>query len=148
MAPGIAIRLLTPADAEALVSAAPGVFDHEVDPALAAEFLSDPRHHMATAFDGPTVVGMASAVHYVHPDKPAEMWVNEVGVAPTHEGRGLGRAMLRALFERARALGCREAWVCTERDNRAARRMYAAVGGAEQEMVYVTFALDDERTLA
>jgi hypothetical protein len=34
---------------------------------------------MATA--GDTVVGFASAVHYVHPDKAPELWINEVGVA-------------------------------------------------------------------
>ena len=60
-----------------------------------AEFLADSRHHLAVAVDEGRVVGMASAVHYVHPDKPPELWINEVGVAPTHRGLGIGRAPAR-----------------------------------------------------
>ncbi len=74
---------------------------------------------------------MASAVHYVHPDKAPELWVNEVGVAPTHWRQGIGRHLLHALFVRGRELGCRGAWVGTEPDNLAARQLYAALGGVE-----------------
>jgi aminoglycoside 6'-N-acetyltransferase I len=142
----VTIRLLGPDDGAALDRVAPDVFDHDIDPRLAAEFLADPRHHLAVALAeapaGPTVVGMASAVHYVHPDKPPELWVNEVGVAPGWQRQGLGRRLLQALFDRAAALGCREAWVLTERDNAAARRLYAAAGGEEAEgVVMATFRL-------
>ena len=85
---------------------------------------------MAVALDGGQVVGMASAVHYVHPDKPPELWINEVGVAPAHQQQGIGQQLLRALFARGRELGCTEAWLGTEVDNVAARRLYAA-GGRE-----------------
>lgn len=148
MAEDVSIRLLTASDAAALVAVADGVFDDAVDPAYAAEFLADPRHHMAAAFDGGRIVGMASAVHYVHPDKPPELWVNEIGVAPAYESRGIGRGLMRALFAHARTLGCVEAWVGTERDNRAARRMYAAIGGAENDMLCIAFDLNDKRTRA
>ena len=30
--------------------------------------------------DEEQIVGFASAVHYVHPDKPPELWINEMGV--------------------------------------------------------------------
>ena len=58
-------------------------------------------------------MGFASGVDYIHPDKPREFWINEVGVAPSHRDRGLGKAVLRTLLDHARALGCREAWVLT-----------------------------------
>jgi len=140
----VTIRLLGPGDAAVLDRVAEEVFDHEVDGRLAAEFLHDPRHHLAVALDGALVVGMASAVHYVHPDKQPELWVNEVGVAPTHQGRGIGRRMLAALFAHARALGCDEAWVLTDEANTAARRLYAAAGGTEsaEPVVMVSFSLD------
>lgn len=63
------IRILGPADAAVLDRVAPQVFDNAVDPRRAAEFLADPRHHLAVALDADVVVGMASGVHYVHPDK-------------------------------------------------------------------------------
>ncbi len=42
--------------------------------------------------------------------EPAELWINEVGVAATHRGRGLAKDLLRALFGMGRQLGCREAF--------------------------------------
>ena len=78
----IAIRILGPADASLLGNVARDVFDNPVDPRWTAEFLADPRHHLVVAVERGQVVGMTTAVHYVHPDKPPELWVNEVGVAP------------------------------------------------------------------
>jgi ribosomal protein S18 acetylase RimI-like enzyme len=135
------IHMLGPADAALLANVASGVFDNAIDQRWTAEFLADPRHHMAVALDDGQVVGMASAVHYVHPDKPPELWVNEVGVAPSHQRQGIGQQLIRALFVRGREVGCAEAWLGTEEGNTAARRLYAAVGGNEQSMVYVTFSL-------
>jgi hypothetical protein len=78
------IRILGPGDAAALDHVAEGLFDDALDPRWTAEFLADSRHDLAVAVDDGEVVGMASAVHYVHPDKPPELWINEVGVAPSH----------------------------------------------------------------
>lgn len=140
----VTIQILSPADAAVLQNVAPDVFDEPVDARWSAEFLADPRHHLAVAIDNEEVVGMASALHYVHPDKPPELWVNEVGVAPTHQGRGVGKQVLAALLAHGRALGCREAWVLTEHNNVAARRLYAAVGGVEasEAPVMITFPLE------
>ncbi|MDB5483865.1 MAG: acetyltransferase [Caulobacteraceae bacterium] len=137
------IRVLTSADGSVLEDVAEGVFDDAVDGALATEFLADPRHHICVAVDDGTVVGFASAVHYVHPDKPTELWVNEVGVAPAYQRRGLAKAILEALLSHARALGCAEAWVLTDEDNAPARALYNALGGQETpRTVMVTFALE------
>jgi GNAT superfamily N-acetyltransferase len=142
----IEIRLLGPADARVLENVAPGVFDKPINPHWSAEFLADPRHHLAVAIDEGRVVGMASAVNYVNPDKPSELWINEVGVALTHQRRGVGRQILAALLDRGRALGCNEAWVLTDTGNAAARGLYSAAGGAENSRetpVMVTFKLTD-----
>ena len=140
----IAIQRLGPADASVLDRVAPGVFDNDIEPRWTAEFLADPRHHMVVALMDDQVVGMASAVHYVHPDKSPELWVNEVGVAPAYQNQGIGRRLLRALLAHGQTLGCRAAWLGTEEDNTPARRLYAAVGGQEEPMVYVTFQLGTE----
>ncbi len=139
----ISIRILGPEDGAVLQHVAPDVFDNPIDARWSAEFLADSRHHLAVAIDDGLVVAMASALHYVHPDKPRELWVNEVGVAPTHQGRGIGRQTLAALLAHAKTLGCQEAWVLTSADNGAARRMYAAVGGREEAEppVMITFDL-------
>ena len=141
----IEIRLLGPSDAALLQNVADDVFDYPIDQRWTAEFLADPRHHLAVAIDDGQVVGMASGVHYVHPDKAPELWVNEVGVALTHQGRGLGRRILAALLAQGRALGCGEAWLLTDAENAAARRMYAAAGGVEaRNQVMITFDLAND----
>lgn len=133
------IRVLGPGDEALLLRAAPGVFDDPVQPALAREFLGDARHLLAVAIDAGIVVSMASGVLYVHPDKPTELWVNELGTAASHQGRGLAKAVLGALLARARERGCGEAWVLTDRRNAAAMRVYASLGGEASPVAQVMF---------
>jgi ribosomal protein S18 acetylase RimI-like enzyme len=122
------ILLLGPDDAAVLDRVAPGVFDKPVRPDWCTEFLADPRHHLVVARDEGLVVGMASGVHYLHPDKAPQLFINEVAVSTSHRGQGIGRRMLQRLVERATELGCTEAWVLTDVDNAAANRLYAAAG--------------------
>ena len=125
------IKVLQRGDESVLMNVAAGVFDNPIDAELTREFLEDPRHHIAVAIDDGLVVGFASGVHYIHPDKPPELWINEVAVAPTHRRRGLGTAVLKALLEVGRAHNCTVAWVLTDRTNVAAMALYSSVGGTE-----------------
>ncbi len=141
----IEIRTLRSGDESMLTNVAPEVFDDPIDATATAEFLRDPRHHLVVARDDGLVVGFASAVLYVHPDDPRpELWINEVGVAPSHHRRGIGRAMLEVLLGIARRAECAEAWVLTDRANEAAMRLYAGLGGQEapDETIMFTFYLD------
>jgi len=54
-----------------------------------------------------------------------------VALAPTHWRRGLGKAVVKALFEVGQALNCKEAWVLTDRGNPSAMAFYSSMGGAE-----------------
>ena len=135
------IRRLRPGDDHVLGTVAPGTFDEPVDASLTAEFLGDARHHMFVALDGGVVVGMISAVHYLHPDKPTELWINEVGVAPSHQRQGIARRLLDAMLAHGRALGCVEAWLGTEEHNHAARRLYESCGGSAEPFLMYTFGL-------
>lgn len=144
----IEVRLLAWEEAPVLDRVAPEVFDEPIDARWSREFLADPRHHLAVALDGDIVVGMASAVHYVHPDKPPELWINEVGVAPTHRGAGLGRRLLKALFARGAELGCTQAWVLADVSNTVAHRLYESAGGkaAPEPAIMFEFPLGGNAT--
>jgi len=152
----IEIKVLKCGDEAILANVAPDVFDNPINPELTREFLEDHRHHIAVAIDGGLVVGFASGVHYIHPDKPPELWINEVGLAGTHRCRGLGKAVLMALFEVGRAHRCTKAWVLTHRTNVAAMALYSSLGGTEgaddsgpaDAMVGYTFDLANERARA
>ena len=141
----VTVRLLGPGDAAVLDRVAEDVFDETIRPELTREFLADPRHHIAVAIEDGTVVGFASGFHYVHPDKPAAMFVNEVGVAPSHHRRGIGTLLMGAILDRARTIGCKGAWVGTEVENIAARGLYLTAGGEESSHPFVEFdyELDD-----
>jgi ribosomal protein S18 acetylase RimI-like enzyme len=82
----------------------------------------------------------------VHPDKPRpELWINEVGVAPSHQRQGLARKLLDAVLDVGREKNCTEAWVLTDRENAPAMRLYASAGGVESpsDQVMFTFFLDN-----
>jgi len=121
------IKLLRHGDQGILTRVLADVFDNPIDKRLTEEFLSDPRHHLAVAIDDAHVVGFASAVHYVHPDKQPELWINEVSVAPSYRARGIGKALLSELLDAGRKLGCVEAWVLTDRSNVPAMRLYSSL---------------------
>ena len=133
------VRKLTAEDSSILMNPAEGLFDYAVQPQLAAEFLNDPRHHLVAAIDDSKVVGFVSAVHYVHPDKATELWINEVAVAPAHRERGIGRQMLDTMLAHGRALGCTCAWVLTDCANAPAMRLYASAGGVENPTPAIMF---------
>jgi ribosomal protein S18 acetylase RimI-like enzyme len=127
----IIVRLLTSADVSVLECADPDVFDNPVRLDLAGQYLNQPGNLLAVAIDAGTVVGMASAIAYVHPDKPLALFINEVGVSARYHRRGIGKRLIQALLEQGRIMGCTEAWVATEEDNGAARALYSSIEGKE-----------------
>lgn len=139
------VRILNTDELHLLDNIDQDVFDTSIDATWSAEFFADPRHHLAVAIKDNQIIGMASALHYVHPDKAPELWINEVGVAATYQGQGIAKRLLQVLFKFARTLGCSEAWVLTEASNIAAQKLYTSVGGKEEpeRPVYFTFNLDD-----
>ena len=119
--------LLDATEVHRLDKLAPDVFDGPIDATQLAAFVASPNHLMILAVDGDTVVGMLSAMEYLHPDKAPQMWINEVGVTPASRRLGIGRALVGRLLDIAKARGCAGAWLGTESDNAAAQRCYAAV---------------------
>ncbi len=116
------------------------VFDHPVRPELLSAFLAQPSNILVVAVVSGVVVGMASGFTYVHPDKPLALFLNEVGVSKRFHRRGIARRLIAAILDRAREMGCQEAWVATEVDNLPARELYRATGGVEDDrhaVVYV-----------
>jgi ribosomal protein S18 acetylase RimI-like enzyme len=125
------IKVLQSGDEKILLNSAADIFDNPVNPDLAKEFLADSRHHIVVAIDDGQVVGFASAIHYIHPDKPPELWINEVALAPAHRRQGLGKAVLSALLDVGKKLNCSNAWVLTYQNNPAAKALYESLGGTQ-----------------
>jgi ribosomal protein S18 acetylase RimI-like enzyme len=122
--PEIEFKLLRPDDAALLGHVADDVFDAPIDAVRLAAYLSQSGHHMIVAIHGGVVVGQAAAVVHRHPDKPTELYIDEVGVAAGYRRQGIARRMLHLMLEHGKAIGCEEAWVGTEPDNLPARGLY------------------------
>ena len=91
------------------------------------------------------MIGFASAVHYIHPDKPAELWINEIGVADPFRRRGIGQQLMEALFEVGRDCGCSEAWVLAEASDSGARLFYSSLDGEQTPSIMYSFGLQSDR---
>lgn len=109
----IIIRLATIDDLVALEEIGADLFDYPIKPNRTAEFINDPRHHLMLALEKETIVGMASGIHYVHPDKEPALFIDEVSIIDTHQNRGIGRLIVKSLVAHGKKLGCVEAWVAT-----------------------------------
>ena len=137
----VSIRRLEAGDDALVMRVAEDVFDEPVRPDRLAAYLSQPGHFMVVALADGAVVGQCAAVIHRHPDKVAELYIDEVGVSPAFQRQGIARKMLDAMFAIGRENGCEEAWVGTEPDNLPARALYESRrephGEAESFVMYV-----------
>jgi ribosomal protein S18 acetylase RimI-like enzyme len=131
------IRQLTAGTAELLLQhVAPDVFDEPIDPARLAKYVAAPGHVMFLALDDGQVVGQLAAVMHHHPDKPAELYIDEVGVSPAWQRRGIARRLMDAIAAFGREQGCDEIWVGTDPDNGAAQALYGKHAEGEPFLMY------------
>ena len=120
------------ATAEDLVAAS-DLFDHPALRAASERFVSAPGHVMFLASVDGEPAGFVSGVELIHPDKGAEMFLYELGVAEAFRGRGIATALVARLRDLARERGCYGMWVLTDHDNRAALSTYRRTGASEPE---------------
>ncbi len=139
----IEIRRVTEADAGVFTRVAEDVFDAPIDSARLTAYLLEPNHLMVVALQGGMVIGQTAAVVHRHPDKPTELYIDEVGVTPAFQRQGIARTMLDKMFALGRDLGCEEAWVGTEVDNVPARRLYEARGAEAETFVMYVYDLSE-----
>jgi aminoglycoside 6'-N-acetyltransferase I len=138
----ITCKRLAPGDEALLSNLADDVFDEAINPLWLHAYLRRPGHMMVVALDDDRVVGQCAAVLHLHPDKPTELYVDEVGTATSHLRRGVATAMLDEMFAWGRELGCTEAWLGTELDNDPANALYRRFTPIEDEAIqYYLFRL-------
>jgi len=128
----LTLRRLGPGD-EPLVVAASHLFDGPARIEATTRFLAEPGHHLILATVDGQPAGFVSGVETTHPDKGTEMFLVELAVDEAHRRRGIGRALVEALAEQARIVGCYGMWVLTEADNGAALATYRAGGAGPPE---------------
>jgi aminoglycoside 6'-N-acetyltransferase I len=134
------MKRMQPGDEVVFDTIAPDVFDEPIHPERMRAYLRTPGHLLVLALEGDLVVGQVAAVVHRHPDKPVELYIDEVGTASTHRRRGIAREMMVEMFAWGRELGCEDAWLGTELDNVEANGLYQGIKrGPGEKMIYYEF---------
>ncbi len=108
------------------------VFDEPIQPARVAALVDDPSHILIVAVADHTVVGQCLGVVHLHPDKPTDLYIEDLAVDPAWQRRGVATRLVEALYLIGRDRGCEVLWVATEPDNDAARYFYASLTLSER----------------
>lgn len=125
-----------PENAALLDHVADGVFGDPVGPRRRDEYLAFPGSMLVVAHDGGRVVGQVKAAVHLHPDKPADLYVDEVAVAPSHRRQGIARRMLDEVERWARERGCADVWLAANTDNAEARALYGSFADSKSSILY------------
>jgi ribosomal protein S18 acetylase RimI-like enzyme len=139
------VKRVGPGDEALFQRIAPDVFDEPIHAERMPTYLRTPGHLMVLALEEGVVVGQCAAVIHKHPDKPDELYIDEVGTASTHLRRGIATAIMNEMFAWGRELGCEDAWLGTEIDNVEAKALYEKLKrGPGEKMVYYEFELSPD----
>jgi ribosomal protein S18 acetylase RimI-like enzyme len=116
-----------------VAQAAAPLFEHPADVPALRKYLSDSRNIFLLAVDHGTAIGFlrGTKLDQIHTRHP-QMFLYEVGVAPSHRRRGVGRALVEGFLQHCRRLRCDEAFVFTDPQNRPAVALYRSTGAVTE----------------
>jgi ribosomal protein S18 acetylase RimI-like enzyme len=137
----VVVKRLGPGD-EAEAQRFDPAFDATVQRELAAHYLADGGHHLVAAYADGEPAGVATATEILRPDKPPELFLNELVVIPAFRRRGVASALLAEIKRLAAERGCVSIWVLTEEDNEGGMATYRGAGGRRVEGSTVMFEID------
>ena len=137
----IVYRRMRPGDEACFGRILPEVFDHAIRPEWLAAHLASSTHFLACAFDGDAVVAMVMANLHLHPDKPNELYIDELGTSPEYRKRGIATRLMEEAIGWGRELGCKSCWVGTELNNKEARAVYTKWQSDPDEFLLFEFDL-------
>jgi ribosomal protein S18 acetylase RimI-like enzyme len=98
--------------------------------------MDDATSRILVAKEGGTVVGFINLTvrRTILHSEPSSL-IDELVVAKSHRGKGIGRILVDAAVSASRELGCSEIEVSTEKANSAARRFYRKCGFDEASVL-------------
>jgi GNAT superfamily N-acetyltransferase len=99
---------------------------------------AEPVRALVAEADG----GLIGLVHYLYHRTTTSIaptcYLNDLFTSPAARGRGVGRALIEAVYDRARQAGSARVYWLTHETNAVARRLYDQVSGNSGFIVYRT----------
>lgn len=131
----VTIEIISEENTHLLDAVAEDVFDEAINPDHLARYVQETSHALCVAVADGVVVGQARAIIHRHPDNPPELYIDNVGVTPAYQRRGIARMLVTEIVAMGKALGCADVWVGTEPDNEPAKALYRSLGLEMSNMV-------------
>ena len=131
----VLIQTITKDNASLLEAVAEDVFDEAIDLNYLAGYLEESNHILCVAVVNGLVVGQVRAIIHKHPDNPAELYIDNAGVAPTYQRQGIAKQLVTEIARLGQQRGCMDIWVGTESDNESAQALYQSFGLDMTDMV-------------
>jgi ribosomal protein S18 acetylase RimI-like enzyme len=133
------ISLATPADVDELTSAlerlVPQLSRSNPPPSAGqvAEMLASPAISQFVARDGDgAIVGVSTLATFRIPTG-LRAWIEDVITDESARGQGVGEALIRAMCDRARELGCVTVDLTSRPSREAANRLYQRIGFEQRD---------------
>ena len=100
-------------------------------------FLSEANYHILVAEIEGTIVGFVSfTTRKTILHRGLSGLIDELIVAKSYRGKGIGRQLLSSAIKKSRQLGCCEVEVSTEKTNMKAREFYRQCGFTERGVLF------------
>jgi aminoglycoside 6'-N-acetyltransferase I len=76
------------------------------------------------------VIGQIACVVHLHVDAPADLYIDNLGVTPDRQRRGIARELIRLAREAGRDFGISTTWLAVDPDNDLAQEVYRRTGAS------------------
>ena len=117
------IREATEADVPAIAAIEAVSFKTPWTAEMILSEMKEPLSHFYVAVSGDTAIGYYGFLHILD-----ELHILNVAVCPDYQGKGVGKALMADLIERAASLSARAVTLEVRESNLAAKRLYERVG--------------------
>ena len=111
------------------------IFDEKIDTYRLAAMLKERNNILLVAVNEGVVIGQVLGVIHRHPDKPTELYIDDLGVSEKYQRRGIATRLIEQLYSIGMDRGCEEVWVATEPENEPAIKFYESLNLAARKVI-------------
>lgn len=113
------------------------VFDEKIDFERLEDLVNESNHIILVAVSNGVVIGQARAIIHCQPDGANELYIDNLGVSPALQRRGIATRLIQRLVLLGGSFECEEVWLATEPDNEEAIGFYKSLGlSVRQALVF------------